>query len=819
MLRPHEHPPRLCFEVSPRIKRLLIVLTGIFLGQAILYGPSLFGNKILLPLDLLSLPGTYLPNTYPVTEKGQENSLLSDPILFFEPARRFAAAEAHAGRIPMWATYHYAGAPFIWPKFSPLLAPGMLTESPRILSWCQMLAAVVAGVGAYLFFRVAIRISFCPAAICAWCYPLTGFFILWQGFPIGMAVYWLPWILLAVYKAVNDGPLALVALAVITGAVVLSGHLDVAGQVLMGSGLYAIWCLAGNFSVRAVAKLSAGWLLGLLLAAPFFLPVLEYTRTSPRLTGRASGREERPPVGWRALPQVVLPDIYGTTARFDWGELDSPTARLLRGNQLESSGTAYAGILAALVVAPLGFAARRNRKLNWFWAFLALFALSWSLNLPGLVQVLRLPGLNMMSHNRMAFLAAFCILAVAASGLDLLLRHRIEWRNWFWFPAGLLAALAILCFYRSLSLPEPLDSQFTELVVNGGSYGWIKDLDAVHRVQGQFSRFCFSSAAWCALGVSVWLCLRFRPEWQRRVFWATGTLLVADLLYFAYARNLQSEPELYFPTVPALQQVAQAHPTRIVGYGCLFASLAEMCGLHDVRGYDSVDPGKYLELVGLAFGTGAAVWNYAGTAAAVPRVTLTENGDIRLSPVLDMLGVQYVIFRGEPPTNAQPVFQSPDYWVLKNPSALPHVFIPRRVETITNSATRLEKLAARDFDPRDAAYVESSVGFAEPCQGEAEIVEEIPTRIRISLRMATPGLVVLSDLWDKGWRAYLNKMPVPILRTNHALRGVVVPSGAGHLEFRYEPESFALGIKLALFAAVVLVGWTGFTFWGSHRRI
>ena len=46
-----------------RLARLLIVLAGIALGQAILYGPSLTGRKILLPLDVLADPMYYLPRT------------------------------------------------------------------------------------------------------------------------------------------------------------------------------------------------------------------------------------------------------------------------------------------------------------------------------------------------------------------------------------------------------------------------------------------------------------------------------------------------------------------------------------------------------------------------------------------------------------------------------------------------------------------------------------------------------------------------------------------------------------------------------------
>ena len=37
---------------------LPIVFAGIIFGQAVLYGPSLIGKKILLPLDLLAQPST-----------------------------------------------------------------------------------------------------------------------------------------------------------------------------------------------------------------------------------------------------------------------------------------------------------------------------------------------------------------------------------------------------------------------------------------------------------------------------------------------------------------------------------------------------------------------------------------------------------------------------------------------------------------------------------------------------------------------------------------------------------------------------------------
>ena len=210
---------------------------------------------------------------------------------------------------------------------------------------------------------------------------------------------------------------------------------------------------------------------------------------------------------------------------------------------------------------------------------------------------------------------------------------------------------------------------------------------------------------------------------------------------------------------------------------------------------------------------------YTETKQVAPKATITPAGDAHLPPILDMLGVRYVIFRGSPPTNAAPAFLGIDYWVLKNPAALPRAYIPQRIELATNATVRLQKLASPEFDPREVGYVEAPVDLPISCRGSAEIVEEIPTRITISLRMGTPGMVVLADRWDKGWQAYLSGKQVPILRANHAVRGVVVPAGNQILQFRYEPASFAWGLKLAGLAGVILAGWIGAVAWEQTRRL
>ena len=116
-------------------------------------------------------------------------------------------------------------------------------------------------------------------------------------------------------------------------------------------------------------------------------------------------------------------------------------------------------------------------------------------------------------------------------------------------------------------------------------------------------------------------------------------------------------------------------------------------------------------------------------------------------------------------------------------------------------------MTSPQFNPANVAFVETPVELPANCRGTAQITNEIPTHIMISVQMETPGLIVLADNWDKGWRAYWNGKPVPVLRANYAIRGVVLPAGNGTLEFIYRPASLIVGLWLAGLAVVVLAGW------------
>jgi hypothetical protein len=290
-------------------------------------------------------------------------------------------------------------------------------------------------------------------------------------------------------------------------------------------------------------------------------------------------------------------------------------------------------------------------------------------------------------------------------------------------------------------------------------------------------------------------------------------VMLGDLLLFGYGRSLQCDPNLYYPHIGLLDRIAKSPPGRIVGISCLAPNLGSLAGLKDVRGYDGVDPSRMVELVMAAADSSAQIIRYAKTEDFVPKLWVTPDKDLELSPIMDLLGVRYIIFRQPPFAGARPTFHENDYWAMENNKALPRAFIPEQVKFVADKTNRLNELASQDFNPRKVAYVESAVDLPTNCNGTVEILQETPTHISLAVEAKTPALVVLADRWDKGWQASLNGNPAPILVANHALRGVVVPAGTQKLEFRYAPASFTFGLVLCALAIVAALGWLVWAVW------
>ncbi len=720
-------------------------------------------------------------------------------------------SEVRRGRLPLWNPYNYCGAPFLAANntavFSPFQIPHYLFPSPVTIAWVQLLKALVAGGGAYCFFRCTLRVGFWPAAVGAWCFPLGWFFILWRGYPPSFVVAWLPWLLLATDYAVRKpsgwgGP----AVAAVTAVVMVSGQAATAAHVLLASGLYALWCLFDQYVPRrmftlaaagAIAAVVGGWLIGFLLSAPQNLPTAEYLQYSNRIAMRQAGTELSSAPGIMTWPQLVLPYFYGSFAKDSvyippGGEWKDGRYRV-KGNPLEGTPSGYGGCLIALWLAPLGWYSRRRRKLLVFWLLMGLFAVGFLLYIPGLREVFHFFPLSMLKNNRFVFLATWSLLVMAVVGVHVISTVRLRWHLWTLFPAGLLLFLVIWSLWRGVSPPPELQQEFSP------TWG---DPDVI---RDGFRWTYMAGAAICGTALLLWVAVWLRLLHGRIALAMAAIVCVGELLLLGFGVNPQVSRDLYYPKLKPLDALTHAPRGRICGVLCLSPCLNQRYNLYDIRGYDGVDPAPLVELLELC------ERKVPPGRLIKPRHAVTQYFYPVDSPLLDMLNLRYRVLRGDPPPGVA-VFSAGDgLWVAENRKCLSPAFVPRRVESVANSEEVLAKLGSVNFDPRRVAYVAEPLSIAnDEIRGSARLIQQAdgdPKLVKLRISMQTPGLVVLSDLWFPGWNAYLNGRPVKIVRTNHALRGVVVPKGKGRLELRYEPRSFVQGLQLFAAGILVMAAW------------
>ena len=82
-----------------------------------------------------------------------------------------------------------------------------------------------------------------------------------------------------------------------------------------------------------------------------------------------------------------------------------------------------------------------------------------------------------------------------------------------------------------------------------------------------------------------------------------------------------------------------------------------------------------------------------------------------------------------------------------------------------------------------------------------------PNEILLEVDTASAGVLVLSEVYYPGWRAWIGEREVQVLRANYLYRAVELPAGTQRVRLLYDPVSFKIGVGLAVVTVVMLGVW------------
>lgn len=759
---------------------------------------------------------------------GGESFFGRDVTPYFYPMKEYLSGAVASGRIPLWNALVAGGEPFFASLQPGVLYPGSLVlhvlPFPQAVDWLIVVHYLFAAAGWILLLRHESRTAE-AAAFGALAFVLGGFFVSLGNFVNNLqTTSWAPWLFLAWSLFLRDGTAGrLVAFSAACVAAFLGGEPQLLGLVLavvLARGLLGPGAVEVPRAKQLGAFAGAG-VLALLVAGVQLVPFLEFigesVRTMPLELSYSASRSQEP-LGLLhlLLPPALAAGEYGFTIRH------------LLAADLPWLLSLYPGVVVA-GFAGLGLAGVRRRERT-FWLLLALGGLLLALGSHTPVYRLAFAILEPLRAFRypekFALLLAVGLPFLAAAGLD-------RWRAQ---PDGqgqrrltvVFAALAVL--YGLLAV---LLLGFPDLPAALCGAGADRPLlcDDPATAARLYAGIAARLAALLAAAVGTLVLVRRGTLRGSLAAWVVVGLAVLDLVAAHRPVNPSVESDVYTTRPWAAESLAPVFDRRseyrfrgtpvraAMGEAVRVRGAAELSNLYldtqamgpntaSLFDFPQQDGLQGVELRSVAMTHDAAIHGWAGDPVRfLQRMNVRYYADAT-SGADSMRGLVEVARHPELPIR-----------LFEVPEPLPRAFVATGWETAGGPGRALQRALQAGLPPRTVVLEEAGPETVSASYGEApgRIVAATwrPERVRLVVRSAAPGLLVLLDRWYPGWEVTVNGRRALLRRANGVFRAVEVPAGQADVEFRFRPRSLRIGAGLTALGLLVSAG----LLWRGGRRI
>ena len=719
----------------------------------------------------------------------------------FYPWRAFAADELRRGSVPLWNPYVCCGQPFAagWQSavFYPPNLAFLILPVHVVINWGFAGHLMLAGAFTFLYLRLlgAGRFAGLVAAIS---FTLSSTMVLrvFAGhLSLVCAAAWFPALLLAAEGWRRGRRLSWALFGgIVFGLQILAGHPQVAYFSAAGCAFYlAAAVLFSPRGARGREAAGAGVFLavvaplGASLAAVQLIPGIEFVANSIRGAEAGSGARmlSFPPEN---LVTFLVPDALGDfVGIFCWGR------RFLWGEAV------YLGVLP-LVMALVVLLFRRNRTT----AVLACLALAplvlvLAAGVPSASPLLEaIPGLGgVQGPTKALFIAVFALCCLAGLGAQRVLGERAARLG---AAAAVLLGLAAFCGVEAFRTDDG-PSAWRALV------GYRKEADPRYwrvlddpafllEARGVFREGMRRLSMLLTASAGALLLASRGKSNPRLAQAAIAGLVVADL----WSWNAR-----FIATVPVSACRWPSGVVRLLARGggewrvtrdprSAVAGINQniVDRIHAFEGYETDEVRLFGEFRGLFDPVADGAAGMFRSPASLKAASLAS--------------VRYLIAPAAAPDPAPgaPVRRDgAGVRIHENPVAFPRARVVHRAMVVPVETQALALIRWPGFDPRGEAVLDAAPGIVLPGgpPSAAVIARDEPREVVVRCRLDAPGVLVLADTWYPGWRATVDGADAPILRANHAFRGVALGKGAHEVRFIFRPASFMFGAWLSVLAA------------------
>ncbi|PTX92584.1 hypothetical protein [Opitutus sp. ER46] len=264
--------------------------------------------------------------------------------------------------------------------------------------------------------------------------------------------------------------------------------------------------------------------------------------------------------------------------------------------------------------------------------------------------------------------------------------------------------------------------------------------------------------------------------------------------------------------VQLMQAAVAREPARAYGIrGVFFPGWNDVYGLETIHGPDALMNPWYRELTGL-LGGAQRLWDW--------RIYLEPPNVPAARPFFDALNVRFYLDRHSDQGlmgRALKLTKIADLDVYESPTVWPRAFFTDRVAPYDRAEEFAEKIRTGDGRPfaamarKDLAATPTLAALWGDWAGR-RVVPATHYRLTenttaFDVHAPGPGAVVLLEtFWAGDFRVFVNGRKQPILRLNHAFKGVALPAGGDYrIEFRCVPRHWYRNVAFSIVGAVLFL--------------
>ena len=724
---------------------------------AIFFYPTLLSGKLPVPTDtLIGLYHPWLDQAATTNPAGVpfKNFLITDPIRQQIPWRKLVIDDLKNGMFPLWNPYNFSGTPLLaniqagaWYPLNILFL-----FLPFYIAWTILIIIqpILAALFLYLYLRnkkILPAVAVFAGVVWAFC----GFAIAWLTWgTIVQTALWLPLILLAIDKILESNDkktkiLWTVLLSVSSAFAFFAGHVQVALYIFVFAlvyGLFGIWNTTPRKNVWWLVVAAAA---AVVASSIQWIPMVRFISHSSRLTDAAAWLKDGWFLPWQNLTQFIAPDFFGNPATLNY-----------RGIWNYGEFIGYIGILP-LLLSMFAIITRRDR-LTRFFAVCGGVVFLFLLPTP-IAKVpyqFHLPVISSLQPTRLMVLIDICLVILAGLGLDAYLKNP---NKKILFGIAFIGIVIVGLWVYVTGVPG-MDVSKRNLMLPG--------------------------VLWAVSSSLLLLAFVFKKRWNTLFVLLIISVTMFDLFRFGWKFTPFTPVEYFFPATKAISFLqGQQKPFRVMSLDnrILPPNVGAYYGIESIEGYDPIYDARYEEFI--------AALNRREPNIALPfgfnRIITSPTID---SPLFALLNVKYVLSLDDMKSpGLEFVYQEGQTKIYRYTQALPRIY---PVESVVHAGSKqqvMDLLYSSTFNPVKQAVVEDNISVPQVQSAPSDHIDvmvESDSGIRALSSLENDHFVVIANVYDPGWKAYIDSGSTPIYRTNYLFQGIRVPKGDHTIVVRYQ---------------------------------